>query len=87
MKPSSLITVDMIDLSEAAEKIRPKSPTIADLLDAVADIDEDSLHSVIEWPSGERECIDDCTPCTAKRAAQVVADKFLRTITQREATA
>lgn len=78
MKPSSLIAADAIELSEAAEKIRPTNPAIADLLDAVADVDGDSLHSMVEWPTGETECVDDCTPCTAKYAAQVVAVQYLR---------
>lgn len=78
MKPSSLIAVDTIDLAEAAEKIRRTNPAVADLLAAVAEVDEDSLHSMAEWPSGETECIDDCTPCAAKYAAQVVAIQYLR---------
>ncbi|MFJ9037894.1 hypothetical protein ACIRF8_15040 [Streptomyces sp. NPDC102406] len=81
------VPVDEINLSDAVEKIRPHSPSIADLLEAVANVDEDSLHSMVEWPGGERECIEDCTPCAAKHAAQVVAGKFLRTIAKQEAAA
>ncbi|MFJ7895977.1 hypothetical protein [Streptomyces anthocyanicus] len=78
MKPSSLIAADTIDLSVAADMIRPTNAAIADLLDAVADVDADSLHSMVEWPGGETECTDDCTPCAAKYAAQVVAVQHLR---------
>jgi hypothetical protein len=75
--------VDQIDLAEAAERIRPTNSALADLLDAVADIDADSLHSMVEWPSGETECIDDCSPCAAKYAAQALAAQYLRAANKR----
>lgn len=81
MPPVSLtaaVVVEQIDLAEAAERIRPANAALADLLDAVADIDADALHSMVEWPSGETECIDDCSPCAAKYAAQILAAQHLR---------
>ncbi|MCW7941606.1 hypothetical protein AAW14_06040 [Streptomyces hygroscopicus] len=74
------MVIDQIDLSEAADKIRPTNSALADLLEAVEDIDAEGLHSMVEWPSGETECIDECSPCAAKYAAQTVAAQFLRAI-------
>ncbi|MEU5477532.1 hypothetical protein [Streptomyces mirabilis] len=74
------VAIDQIDLADAADRIRPRNSALADLLDAVADIDVDGLHSMVEWPNGETECIDDCSPCSAKCAAQIVAAQYLRTI-------
>lgn len=77
---AAAVAVDQIDLAEAADKIRPINSPLADLLDAVVDIDADALHSVVEWPSGETECIEDCSPCAAKSAAQQVAAPYLRVL-------
>jgi hypothetical protein len=75
-----IVQIDTIDLSEAADRIRPRNSALADLLDAVADIDAEGLHSMVEWSSGETECIDDCSPCAAKYAAQVLAHQYLRAV-------
>ncbi|WP_432027401.1 hypothetical protein [Streptomyces sp. 1222.5] len=87
MSTSSLIPIDTIDLAKAAEQIRPGDSPLADLLEAVADVDDEALHSMVEWPSGETECIEGCTPCTAKYAAQTVAAAYLRALAEQETTA
>ena len=74
------VAIEQIDLSEAADKIRPTNSALADLLEAVEDIDAEGLHSMVEWPSGETECIDDCSPCAAKYAAQTLAAEYLRAL-------
>ena len=84
MSTSSLIPVDTIDLAQAADKIRPADSLLADLLEAVADVDDEALHSMVEWPSGETECIEGCTPCVAKYAAQAVAAAYLRALAKQE---
>jgi len=65
--------VDTIDLSAAADRIRPQNS-------ALADLHLDGLHSMVEWQNGETECIDECSPCAAKHAAQVLAHQYLRTV-------
>ncbi|QTD97035.1 hypothetical protein [Streptomyces cyanogenus] len=78
VSPNLIAAIDTIDLSEAADTIRPTNSALADLLDAVDDVERDSLHTMVEWPNGETECNEDCAPCTAKYAAQVVAHQYLR---------
>ena len=72
------VAIDQFNLIEAAEHIRPTNSALADLLDAVEDIDAEGLHSMAEWPSGETECVDECSPCAAKYAAQTLAAQYLK---------
>lgn len=77
MSRVSPIIVDTLDLSEAADKIRPTNAALADLLDAVADIETEPIHIVVEYSESESECADDCPPCVAMYAARMVAAQFL----------
>ncbi|MFE8961809.1 hypothetical protein [Streptomyces iakyrus] len=85
MKPSSQTPVDTIDLSEAANQIRPSDPLLADLLEAIDAVDADAMHTMAEYPDSEPECVDDCPPCVAKYSAQIVASQRLRQLAKETA--
>lgn len=69
--------VSTIDLTAAADKIRPANSALADLLEAVQEATDDAMHSVTEYPGSAPECVDECPPCVAQYAAQVVAAEYL----------
>jgi hypothetical protein len=69
--------VSSIDLLKAADKIRPTNSALADLLDAVQEVEADGMHTATQYPGSDPECVDECPPCVALYAAQVVAAEYL----------
>lgn len=71
------LSVEQIDLIDAAAKIAETDPDLAELLVAVHEVGADGMHTVTQYPGSEPECVDDCPPCVALYTARVVAAKAL----------